>query len=77
MSQVPLFGVRDAEAIEASATSLGKVARGFYCGVSGDATFTLEDGSSVEFAGIAAGVIHPIRFTHLTAFDGSGGLALY
>jgi hypothetical protein len=77
MSQHPLFGVRDAAVISATTDTYNRVARGFYCGGSGDVTFTLEDGTSVQFTAIAAGVIHPIRFTAMTAFDGTGPLALF
>jgi hypothetical protein len=78
MSQHLLLGVRDAVSISAAATELANgLARGFYCGGSGDATFTLEDGTSVTFTAIAAGVIHPIRFIKMTAFDGTAALALY
>ena len=76
MSQNPILGAREAEAVTGS-DSYGRTARGFYCGTSGDVTFTMEDGTSVQFVGLAAGIIHPIRFTGITASTAADALALF
>jgi hypothetical protein len=54
-------------AITASASALAHCTRGIYVGTSGDLTVTMKSGESVEFVGLAAGVIHPIACTHVTA----------
>lgn len=51
--------------------------RGLYVGVSGNATVTLPDGSSVEFTNLAAGVVHPIAATHVTAATATGIVGVY
>jgi hypothetical protein len=77
MSTTATFGARDAESLTGSAQDLGKTARGFFCGTAGDLVVTMESGNSVTFTAIAAGTIHPIRFTGVTSFSGADGLALY
>jgi hypothetical protein len=76
MSDNLLMGVRRAET-PSDGVAFGEVARGFYCESSGDVVLVMEDGVSVTFAGIAAGIIHPIRFLSMTSFDGTGELALF
>jgi len=75
MSQHGIFGVRGTVALTGAAQDLGKVARGFYCGGSGDLVVTMEDGSTGSYVGIAAGVIHPIRFQAVVSFSGTGAEA--
>jgi hypothetical protein len=64
-------------AITASATALAKITRGIYVAVSGNITVTMATGESVTFTSIAAGVIHPIAATHVTAATATGILGLY
>lgn len=40
---------------------LSMVSRGLYVGVSGDVAVVMEDGQSVLFVGMAAGIVHPLR----------------
>ena len=72
-----IFGARDAQVVSAPETYDTRVARGFYCGTSGNVTFTMEDGSSIQFVDIAAGVIHPIRFTGISAMTATDALAIF
>jgi hypothetical protein len=76
MSQNLVIGARKASVVTGTDTYVA-TARGFYCGTSGDLTCLMEDGTSVQFVGLAAGVVHPIRFTKITAFSGADGLALF
>ena len=76
MSQNVIMGARRAET-PSDGVPFGEVARGFYCGSSGDAVLVLEDGVSATFVGVAAGVIHPIRFLSVTSFDGTDALVLF
>lgn len=43
------------------ATNLTTRTRGIYVGVSGNVSALMEDGTTVTFTGMAAGIIHPIR----------------
>lgn len=70
------MGARGAIAIGASTWAGTEVARGIYLGASGDVTLTMEDGTSVEFVALAAGIVHPLRFEAVTANSGTGGVVL-
>jgi hypothetical protein len=64
--------IRDAVAVSASAEPLAQGAcRAIYLGTAGDLTVTFEDGSSVEFNNLAAGIWHPMSVTHITVIDNS------
>lgn len=72
------MGARNAEAVGAGTWAGTSVARGIYCGASGDVTVTMEDGTAgIQFVGMAAGVIHPIRCTAITANSATGVVVLY
>ena len=61
---------QDAATVSASATAIPNgPTRGIYLGTSGDVTVTFVDGSTATFVGLAAGVIHPLAVTHVTALD--------
>lgn len=63
--------------ITASANALTRPTRGIYVGGSGNVTVTLsENGESVQFTNLAAGIIHPIAATHVTAATATGILGL-
>jgi len=64
-------------AITAGASPLAHVTRGIYVGVSGNITVTTDGGDSVEFTNLAAGVIHPIAATHVTAATATGIVGVY
>jgi argininosuccinate synthase len=64
-------------AISPSANALPHITRGLYVGVSGNVTVTLLGGQSVTFAGLAAGAVHPIACTHVTAATATGIIGLY
>lgn len=51
--------------------------RGLYVGGSGDVTVTHPDGSSVQYVGLAAGIVHPIAATHVTAATATGIVGIY
>lgn len=60
----------DAAAVSASASAIaGGPTRGIYLGTAGDVTVTFLDGSSVTFANMVAGIVHPLAVTHVTALD--------
>lgn len=63
--------------ITASATALAHPIRGLYVGVSGDVTVTMDGGGSIQFTNLAAGVIHPISCTHVTAATATGIVGVY
>lgn len=69
-------GIESATAIGATPTTFVEVQRGVYMGVSGDLTFTLESGDSVQLVGMAAGVWHPMRFTAITAVATATGIVV-
>ena len=64
---------QDAVAVSASASAIeGGPTRGLYLGTTGSVTVTFVDGSTATFANLAAGVIHPLAVTHVTALaDGA------
>lgn len=67
----------DGFAITAGPSKLEHVTRGLYVGTSGDVTVTFIDGSSVTLENLAAGVIHPVAVTHVTAATATGIIGLY
>lgn len=61
-----------ARAITASATPIpGGPTRGLYLGTAGSLTVTFVNGDTVTFANLAAGVVHPLSVTHVTASVGA------
>ena len=58
--------------ITAGASALTRETRGLYVGVAGNITVTFRNGESCQFTNLAAGVIHPIACTHVTAATASG-----
>jgi hypothetical protein len=63
--------------ITAGAGALSTPIRGLYVGVSGNVTVTHMDGTSVQYTNIAAGVVHPIAATHVTAATATGIVGVY
>lgn len=64
--------------ITAGSGDLAHVTRGIYVGASGNLTATLYPSmDSVQFVGLAAGVIHPICAIKVTAATATGILGLY
>lgn len=63
--------------ITAGASPLAHVTRGIYVGTTGDITVTLQNGDSLELTNIAAGVVHPLACTHVTAATAGGIVGLY
>ncbi len=51
--------------------------RGIYVGTAGDVTVTLPSGESVQFKNLAAGVIHPIAATRITAATAADIIGIY
>lgn len=51
-----------------------KTARALYFGTGGTVTVTMENGDNVDFSGIVAGTILPVRCTKAT-FSGVGAVA--
>lgn len=78
-SQLSGSNIAHAEAVTAGASELTGVsthgpAHALYLGASGDVTITT-DGESLAFAGLAAGVWHPMPpFTHVTAAGDATGI---
>ena len=71
-------GARNGFSITAGAGALTHEIRGLYIGGAGDVTVTLaESGDSVQFVALAAGIIHPINATHVTAATATSILGLY
>ena len=58
-------------------TPVSRIARALYVGGGGNATITLNDGSSVAFNGLAAGTILPISFTLVSAATATNLVALW
>ena len=60
-------------------TDLATDARGVYVGVGGDLKVTLVGGTTVTFANLAAGVIHPIQARRIwaTGTDAADILGIY
>jgi len=65
--------------IVADAGDLARIpTRGLYVGgTGGDITVTMAGGGSVQFTGVAAGTIMPIRVDKLTATTATNVVALY
>jgi hypothetical protein len=63
--------------ITASASALAHCTRGIYVGATGNVTCTMKSGESVEFVDLAAGVIHPIAATHVTAATATSIVGVY
>lgn len=68
-----------AAVITASADNLAKVPTRavFVGGAGGDITVTMAGGGSVQFTGVAAGTILPIRIDKMTATTATNVVALY
>lgn len=67
----------DGFAITPGAAALPHVTRGLLVGVSGNVTVTFIDGTSLTLPNLAAGVIHPLSVTHVTAATATGIIGLY
>lgn len=63
--------------ITPSATPLAKETRAIYVGATGSVTVTMQSGESVTLNNLAAGVLHPIRATHVTSATASGIVGFY
>lgn len=50
---------------------------GIYVGVSGNVTCEFADGDTLEFVGLAAGVIHPIECMEVTAAAATSIIAVF
>jgi len=71
------MGVRGVEVLDTTPNSnLGYTARGVYMDVSGDLTFTMEDGTTGTLYAMAAGVWHPMRFTGISAITTAQGVTV-
>ena len=57
----------------------GGVTRGLYVGVSGDVNVDMEDGETVLFTAMAAGIVHPLRVLRVrsTSTTATNIVALY
>lgn len=57
----------------------GGVTRGLYVGVSGDVNVDMENGETVLFTALAAGIVHPLRVkrVRVASTDATGIVALY
>jgi len=55
----PTFG--GVEITPSNDNDLARVTRGLYVGVTGNVKVDMEDGSTITWVGLAAGMIHPIR----------------
>ena len=55
----PAFGA--AAITPSNDTDLTYVTRGIYVGVAGTLKVDMEDGTTVSFVGLAAGMVHPLR----------------
>ncbi len=64
-------------AITAGSSDLSTEIRGLYVGVTGNVTVTHPDGTSVQYVGLAAGVIHPISATKVTAATATSIVGVY
>jgi hypothetical protein len=59
--------------VTAGATAFaGGAARALWVGVSGEVTITQVDGTSATLPAVAAGMWHPVVFTHITAAVATG-----
>lgn len=63
--------------ITPGASALVHITRGLYVGTAGSVTVTMENGDSVAFPNLAAGVIHPIACTHVTAASAADVIGVY
>jgi hypothetical protein len=73
------IGVRGLQVLDTTPSSSftdGQLGRGVYMDVSGDLTFTMEDGTSATLYSMAAGVWHPMRFTGITAITTAQGVTV-
>lgn len=74
---------QDAVAVTAGASQVTNTAadkkpfRGLYVGVSGNVTVTMPSGASVQFVSLAAGIVHPIAGTHVTAATATSIVAVF
>ncbi len=55
-------------------TTFNETRRGVYMAVSGDLTFLMADGNTLAFVGMAAGVIHPLKYTAITVITTASGV---
>lgn len=60
-------------------TDLTQVTRGIYIGASGDVNVDMEDGTTLLFTAMAAGVVHPLRVKRVRSISttATGIVALY
>ncbi len=58
-------------------TTFDETRKGVYMAVSGDLTFTMADGTTLALVGMAAGVIHPIKFTAITVITTASGVVAF
>lgn len=57
----------NAATVTPGASAMANTCRALYVSAAGDATVTLKGGQSVTFSNLSAGVIYPLRCTHVTA----------
>jgi len=77
MSQRFSAGISGLEVLDTTPNAnLGRVARGVYMDVSGDLTFTMEDGSTGTLYAMSAGYWHPMRFTGISAITTAEGVTV-
>lgn len=68
---------RGAFVITPSSSPLAKETRAIYVGATGSITVTMQTGESVTLNNLAAGVLHPLRVTHVTSATASGIIGFY
>jgi hypothetical protein len=61
-------------AITAGAAELESPIRGLYVGTTGNVQVRMQSGDTVTLNNLAAGVIHPIRCTHVLDAGGATGI---
>lgn len=68
-----------AEAVTPSDAAAIEQTRGLYVGASGDVAVDMASGDTVTFAGLAAGIVHPLQVTRVyaTGTTATGIVALY
>lgn len=78
MSERFTMGVRGIQVLDTTPADLtgGQMGRAVYMQVSGDITFTMEDGTTGTLEGMAAGVWHPMRFTAITGITTAEGVVV-
>lgn len=74
MTMRNIMGPDTAVAVGTTPQTFNATARGVYLGTSGDVTFRLESGDVVQFVGMAAGIMHPLRYTEITAITTATGI---